>query len=208
MAEFNDIKHYIISGNDKKALIEITLNLISITEELIDKYIKNIDEKNLISSQILELINEVIKNNRSSDKHIIKIYDILSKLITKDDVENGRKVARLLELFTGILNPNDDNYTNIFLLNALYIRKLTLGENDIDTIHTYYNLGKVSKNLKKYNDALQYFEICLKNEEYLIQKNTRSDIYEKMSSVYKKIGNKEKELEFAQKHFNYILHGI
>ena len=95
-----------------------------------------------------------------------------------------------------------------FLLNALYIRKLTLGENDIDTIHTYYNLGKVSKNLKKYNDALQYFEICLKNDEYLIQKNNRSDIYEKMSSVYKKIGNKEKELEFAQKQFDYILYGI
>lgn len=40
MAEFNDIKHHIISGNNKKALIEITLNLISITNELQNKYIK------------------------------------------------------------------------------------------------------------------------------------------------------------------------
>lgn len=93
------------------------------------------------------------------------------------------------------------------MLNALFIRKLTLGENDIDTIHIYYNLGKVTKNLKKYNDALQYFEIYLKNEEYLIQKNNRSDIYEIMSSIYKKIEDKEKKLEFVQKNLNYVLYG-
>lgn len=200
------IKSYLAAGDDKRVFSEIISHFIIIIKNLTNKYVNDEMRISVIYDKLDNISDK--KNtiqNHDYDKNILILYEICCLLIKSNDKDDGQKIGRLLEFYTGILKPSENNFSIDFLLGALHIRKLTLGETHIDTIHTYYNMAKICIYMKKYDVALRYFNICLENDNYLNKKDNKADIYNRISHIYKKKGNIKKESEFNKKYIDCVL---
>ena len=113
------IKSYLAAGDDKRVFSEIISHFIIIIKNLTNKYVN--DEMRI--SVIYDKLDNISDKKNTIQKHdydknILILYEICCLLINLTIRTMDKKIGRLLEFYTGILKPSENNFSIDFFIRC------------------------------------------------------------------------------------------